>query len=97
RRAARRRPAQAARRPRPARTDGGRGPPHRARELRVAAGSREARGLLRRPSRRRATGIGKREVITRFVVLGAVWIAATAVIGQAIGSVASDVIKRVAV
>ncbi len=41
--------------------------------------------------------MGKREVITRFVILGALWIAATAVIGQAIGGIAGDVIEGVAV
>jgi peptidoglycan/xylan/chitin deacetylase (PgdA/CDA1 family) len=41
--------------------------------------------------------MGKREVITRFVILGALWIAATAVIGQAVGGVVGDVIEGVAV
>ena len=41
--------------------------------------------------------MGKREVITRFVILGALWIAATAVIGQAVGGVAGDVIEGAAV
>jgi uncharacterized protein (TIRG00374 family) len=41
--------------------------------------------------------MGKREVITRFVILGALWIAVTAVIGQAIGGIAGDVIEAVAV
>ena len=41
--------------------------------------------------------MGKREVITRFVILGAAWIAVTAVIGQAVGGVAGDVIEGAAV
>jgi peptidoglycan-N-acetylglucosamine deacetylase len=41
--------------------------------------------------------MGKREVITRFVILGALWIAVTAVIGQAVGGVVGDVIEGVAV
>jgi peptidoglycan-N-acetylglucosamine deacetylase len=41
--------------------------------------------------------MGKREVITRFVICGALWIAVTAVIGQAVGGLAGDVIEGVAV
>jgi uncharacterized protein (TIRG00374 family) len=41
--------------------------------------------------------MGKREVITRFVIGAAIWIAVTAVIGQAIGGLAGDAIEGGAV
>jgi uncharacterized protein (TIRG00374 family) len=41
--------------------------------------------------------MGKREVITRFVILGAAWIAAAAVIGQAVGGIAGEVVEGASV
>ncbi len=41
--------------------------------------------------------MGKREVITRFVILGAAWVAAAAVIGQAVGGIAGEVVEGAAV
>jgi peptidoglycan/xylan/chitin deacetylase (PgdA/CDA1 family)/uncharacterized membrane protein YbhN (UPF0104 family) len=41
--------------------------------------------------------MGKREVITRFIIVAAIWIAVTAVIGQAVGGLAGDAIEGVAV
>jgi uncharacterized protein (TIRG00374 family) len=41
--------------------------------------------------------MGKREVITRFVILGAVWIAVAAVIGQAVGGIAGEVVEGASV
>jgi peptidoglycan-N-acetylglucosamine deacetylase len=41
--------------------------------------------------------MGKREVITRFVICAAIWVAVTAVIGQAVGGLAGDAIEGTAV
>src|SRR6476646_11857225 len=41
--------------------------------------------------------MGKREVITRVVILGAAWIAAAAVIGQAVGGIAGEVVEGASV
>ena len=41
--------------------------------------------------------MGKREVITRFVILGAAWIAAAAVIGQTVGGIAGEVVEGASV
>jgi len=41
--------------------------------------------------------MGKREVITRFIIAAAIWVAVTAVIGQAVGGLAGDAIEGVAV
>ncbi len=41
--------------------------------------------------------MGKREVITRFVILAAIWVAATAVIGQTVGGIVGDAVEGAAV
>jgi peptidoglycan-N-acetylglucosamine deacetylase len=41
--------------------------------------------------------MGKREVITRFVIASAIWIAVTAMIGQAVGGLAGDAVEGTAV
>jgi len=41
--------------------------------------------------------MGKREVITRFVIGAAIWVAVPAVIGQAVGGLAGDAIEGTAV
>jgi peptidoglycan-N-acetylglucosamine deacetylase len=40
--------------------------------------------------------MGKREVITRFVILGIVWIALSAVVAQTVGGIAGDVLEAAA-
>src|SRR5581483_2201896 len=91
------RPRTSARRPRPAPADGRRGPAHRARDVRLAARGGPARGLLRRPPGRPATSMGKREVITRFVILAILWLVGAAAISKVVGGVAGDAVEGVAV
>ncbi len=87
----------AARQPRAARADGRRGSPHGTRALRVAAGRREARGVLLRPDRRRATGMGKRQVISSLRSLGAAWMAAAAMLAVTIEGILGDLVFTAAV
>ena len=76
----------------------GRGrPPHRTRSLCLAAGGREARGVLRRPARRGETSMGKRDVLVRFVIAAAVWLTAAAVLGKEIGGRPGEILVAVAV
>ena len=73
------------------------GPPDGARALRLAAGRRQARDLLRRPARRGQACMGKRDVIVRFVIAAAVWLTVAAVIGEEIGGRPGEVVVAVAV
>ena len=80
-----------------ARADGRRGAQNSARALRLATGRRAARELLLRSDGRTTTGMGKRQVISLFVALAAVWLTGAAVLAVALGGLFGDLVFAAAV